>query len=124
MPGTYSLFGQDHRLAGCATPSCVASVAPKNLSSAVHMNGLLTTVAPCSDRVLELAPVERHLVRDAVDDDARTGTGSSIAGAPSWTNSAMTPASRRFTSSMNAGGKLHSRPTISPIFVLTSLLLP
>jgi hypothetical protein len=45
MPGTYSLLGSA-TVRGLATPSFVASDAPKNLSSAVHMNGLLTTVAP------------------------------------------------------------------------------
>src|SRR6185503_20330660 len=38
-------------------------------------------------------------------------------GAPSLTSSASTPSLRRLTSSMKAGGKLHSRPTINPIFV-------
>jgi len=33
---------------GLATPSRVASDASRNLSSAVHMNGLFTTVQPCS----------------------------------------------------------------------------
>src|SRR5690349_12402585 len=36
--------------------------------------------------------------------------------APSFTNSATTPWSRPFTSSMNLGGNDHSRPTISPTF--------
>src|SRR5687768_7061292 len=44
------------------------------------------------------------------------GTGSSIAVPPSFTNSAVTPESRRATSSMNAGGNDHSRPTTKPIF--------
>src|SRR5215467_8898542 len=35
---------------------------------------------------------------------------------PSLTNSATTPSSRRFTSSMKAGGKDHSRPTSRPTF--------
>ena len=48
----------------------------------------------------------------------RYSGGPSIRGAPSFTYSAVTPASRRFTSSMNAGGKDHSRPTISPTFVV------
>src|SRR5438093_1475527 len=39
----YSLFGSTIVL-GLATPSRVASVAPKNLSSALHMKGLLMTV--------------------------------------------------------------------------------
>ena len=48
----------------------------------------------------------------------RYSAGSSMRGAPSVTNSATTPSSRRFTSSMNAGGKDHSRPTMRPIFVV------
>ena len=51
MPGTYSLLGSA-TVFGLATPSFVASDAPKNLSSADHMNGLLTTVAPCSTACL------------------------------------------------------------------------
>src|SRR6185437_15613389 len=47
MPGTYCLLGRA-TVFGLAIPSFVASVAPKNLSSAVHMNGLLITVTPCS----------------------------------------------------------------------------
>src|SRR5579885_755749 len=35
---------------------------------------------------------------------------------PRVTNSAVTPSSRRLTSSIKAGGKDHSRPTISPTF--------
>ena len=37
---------------GLATPNCVASEASKNLSSAVHMKGLLMTVTPCSTALL------------------------------------------------------------------------
>src|SRR6476661_6987890 len=44
------------------------------------------------------------------------GFGWSIAVPPSFTYSASTPSSRRFTSSMNAGGKDHSLPTSRPIF--------
>jgi hypothetical protein len=45
-PGqVFSLFGSATVL-GLATPSLVANAAPKSLSSADHMNGLLTTVAP------------------------------------------------------------------------------
>jgi len=43
----YSLFGST-TVFGLATPSLVASVAPKNLSSALHMKGLLTTATPWS----------------------------------------------------------------------------
>ena len=46
------LVRQHDASSGCATPSFVASDASKNLSSAVHMNGLLTTVAPCSTACL------------------------------------------------------------------------
>jgi len=46
IPGTYSLFGRTTVL-GLATPRAVASAASKNLSSAVHMKGLFTTVVPC-----------------------------------------------------------------------------
>jgi hypothetical protein len=46
IPGTYSLCGST-TVFGCAIPS-FASEAPKNLSSADHMKGLLTTVTPCS----------------------------------------------------------------------------
>src|SRR6266478_5881576 len=41
---------------------------------------------------------------------------------PSLTNSATTPSSRRFTSSMKAGGKDHSRPTIRPTFKVIRFL--
>ena len=51
MPGTYDLFGSATVL-GDATPSFVARAAPKNLSSALHMNGLLTTVTPSSSAFL------------------------------------------------------------------------
>src|SRR5919106_386069 len=47
MPGMYDLLGSATVL-GDATPNRVASAAPKNLSSALHMKGLLTTVAPAS----------------------------------------------------------------------------
>ncbi len=47
--------------------------------------------------------------------------GSSIRLPPSLTKSATTPWSRRLTSSMKAGGKDHSRPTIRPTF---SVMLP
>src|SRR5687768_1321938 len=41
---------------------------------------------------------------------------------PSLTYSATTPSSRRATSSMNAGGNDHSRPTSKPIFCITPSL--
>ncbi len=47
----YSLFGST-TVFGLAMPRVVASVAPKNLSSALHMNGLLTTVTPRSTACL------------------------------------------------------------------------
>ncbi len=43
------------------------------------------------------------------------GGTSFMPGAPILTNSASTPASRRRTSSMNAGGNDHSRPTMRPM---------
>src|SRR5579864_7095136 len=43
---------------------------------------------------------------------------------PSFKNSATTPALRPLTSSMNAGGKDHSRPTMSPIFFMKTPVLP
>ena len=43
-------------------------------------------------------------------------------GAPILANSAVTPAFRRATSSMKAGGKDHSRPTRRPtVFVMLSV---
>src|SRR5262245_13893387 len=42
---------------------------------------------------------------------------------PSLANSAMTPAFRRFTSSMNFGGNDHSRPTRSPTFFMTTSIV-
>ena len=53
----------------------------------------------------------------------RYSAGSSMRGAPSFTSSAVTPSFRRFTSSMKAGGKLHSRPTIRPTFAILELLV-
>src|SRR5687767_10844188 len=44
--------------------------------------------------------------------------GSSWRVPPRDTNSATTSASRRLTSSMKAGGKDHSRPTIRPTFTI------
>src|SRR5580693_8408228 len=44
------------------------------------------------------------------------GTGSSMRVPPSLAYSATTPALRRLTSSIKAGGHDHSRPTITPIF--------
>src|ERR1700694_795941 len=41
---------------------------------------------------------------------------------PSLTYSAITPSSRRFTSSMKAGGNDHSRPTNKPTFSVIALL--
>ncbi len=38
---------------------------------------------------------------------------------PSLAYSAITPSSRRLTSSINAGGQDHSRPTITPIFCIS-----
>ena len=50
--------------------------------------------------------------------------GSSILTAPTFTNSAVTPASRRLTSSRKAGGNDHSRPTNRPTrFVMMSSLV-
>src|SRR5688572_29244721 len=49
--------------------------------------------------------------------------GSSWRVPPSFTNSATTSASRRLTSSMNAGGKDHSRPTMSPTFAIMLCVL-
>src|SRR5687768_5645642 len=49
--------------------------------------------------------------------------GSSWRVPPSFTYSATTSASRRLTSSMNAGGKDHSRPTISPTFAIMLYVL-
>src|SRR5581483_12051990 len=42
--------------------------------------------------------------------------GSFMRVPPSLTNSAVTPAWRRLTSSINFGGNDHSRPTMRPIF--------
>ena len=47
IPATYSRLGNT-TVFGDTSPSEVASVAPKNLSSALHMNGLFTTVTPRS----------------------------------------------------------------------------
>jgi hypothetical protein len=47
IPSTYSRCGRT-TVFGLAIPSLVASEAPKNLSSAVHMKGLFTTVTPFS----------------------------------------------------------------------------
>src|SRR5262245_2383416 len=41
---------------------------------------------------------------------------------PSWANSATTPASRRLTSSIKAGGNDHSRPTSKPTFCVMARL--
>src|SRR5687768_11683 len=49
--------------------------------------------------------------------------GSSWRVPPSFTYSATTSASRRLTSSMNAGGKDHSRPTMSPTFAIMLCVL-
>src|SRR5687768_227669 len=49
--------------------------------------------------------------------------GSSWRVPPSLTYSATTSASRRLTSSMNAGGKDHSRPTMSPTFAIMLFVL-
>src|SRR6476661_311106 len=43
--------------------------------------------------------------------------------APTLTSSAVTPAWRRWTSSTNAGGNDHSRPTMSPIRLVMSQVL-
>src|SRR5687768_7641420 len=110
MPGTYCLLGRT-TVFGLATPSFETSDAPKNLSSAVHMNGLLTTVVPASTACLRY---ERYIGTSCEMRSMMTsyGTGSSCPGAPIFTYSTVTPASRLCTSSMSAGGKDHSRPTM------------
>src|SRR5678816_653052 len=112
MPGTYCLFGST-TVFGLATPSFDTSDAPKNLSSAVHMNGLLMTVEPASTACLRY---ERYIGTSCEMRSTITsyGTASSCAGAPIFTNSTVTPSSRFWTASMSAGGKDHSRPTIRP----------
>src|SRR5687768_15922161 len=112
MPGTYSLLGTS-TVFGDATPSFDTRIAPKYLSSAVHMNGLLTTVFPSSTAFLRY---DRYIGTSCEMRSMRTsyGTGASKNSPPTLANSATTPASRRLTSSMNAGGQLHSLPTNRP----------
>src|SRR5262249_28285815 len=52
------------------------------------------------------------------------GGTSFLLAAPIFTSSAVTPASRRRTSSTNAGGNDHSRPTMSPMRLVMSSVLP
>jgi hypothetical protein len=87
----------------------------KNLSSAVHQNGLLMTYVPCRHGVLQRRPVELDLVRDAIDDDAIRG-GSPIFVPPNFTISAVTPDffPSSLTAWMNAGGNENSRPHSNP----------
>src|SRR5688500_7674650 len=88
-------------------------LAPKSLSSAVHMHGLLTTVLPSSTAFLR---DDRHIGTPCEIRSMRTsyGTGASNNSAPILANAATTPGPLRFTSSMKAGGQLHSRPTNRP----------
>jgi hypothetical protein len=89
------------------------SDAPKNLSSAVHMNGLLTTVVPASTACLRY---ERYIGTSCEMRSTMTsyGTSPSCAGAPIFTNSTVTPASRFCHFLDERGRKDHSRPTIKP----------
>src|SRR5688572_13292344 len=78
------------------------------------MKGLLTTVLPASTAFLRY---ERYIgtsceIRSMI---TSYGTGASKNSPPTFANSATTPLSRRFTSSMKAGGQDHSLPTNSPI---------
>src|SRR5574341_216632 len=116
MPGTYSLLGNMIVL-GDAMPSLLTRAAPKNLSSAVHMNGLLMTVLPSSTAFLRY---ERYIGTSCEMRSTSTsyGTGSSCASAPIFAYSQTTPWSREFTSLMSSGGIDHSRPTNNPIFFM------
>ena len=114
MPGTYSLFGST-TVFGLTTPSFVISDAPKNLSSADHMNGLLMTVVPCSTACLRIV---RYIGTSCEMRSTSTSysTGASMCSAPNFAIEATTPASFAFTASMKAGGNDHSRPTTRPTF--------
>ena len=57
---------------GTATPILVASALLKNFSSALHQNGLFTTAGPGERRVLEESAIERHVLRNAIDDHVVT----------------------------------------------------
>src|SRR5688572_10094979 len=77
------------------------------------MNGLLMTVAPASTACLRY---KRYIGTSCEIRSMMTsyGTPSSWRGAPIFTYSTDTLASRFATSSINAGGNDHSRPTIRP----------
>src|SRR5690242_6472507 len=108
MPGTYDLLGSAS-VFGLATPTRVARVAPKNLSSADHMKGLFTTVTLCPTGSVRRRRSRAASCAQLAILTSHGGAACTCAAAAS-TGTARAAAPRRGSSSADAGGNDQPRP--------------